>query len=148
MNDEFTYVILADDDQDDRDFFTEAFQELKINTKVNVFQDGQELMDYLLQPESVLPHILFLDLNMPIKSGIECLNEIKQQERLRDIAVAIYSTSASDEDIERTFIIGANIYIKKPNDFAKLKKVLSDVVTMNWQYHTSGLNKENFFLKL
>jgi CheY-like chemotaxis protein len=148
MTDEFTHVILADDDQDDRDFFTEAFQELKINTKVNVFQDGQELMNYLLKPESILPHILFLDLNMPIKSGIECLHEIKKEKRLKDIAIAIYSTSASDEDIEQTFVNGANIYIKKPNDFAKLKKVLSDVVTMNWQYHTSGLNKENFFLKL
>lgn len=130
------------------EIFLEAFQELKINTKVNVFQDGQELMEYLLKPDSILPHILFLDLNMPLKSGIECLHEIKKEARLKDIAVAIYSTSASDEDIEGTFVSGANIYIKKPNDFAKLKKVLSDVVTTNWQYHTSGLNKENFFLKL
>ncbi|MFT6749601.1 MAG: CheY-like chemotaxis protein, partial [Flavobacterium sp.] len=107
MTDEFTHVILADDDQDDRDFFTEAFQELKINTKVKVFQDGQELMNYLLKPDSILPHILFLDLNMPIKSGIECLHEIKKEARLKDIAVAIYSTSASDEDIESTFVSGA-----------------------------------------
>ena len=85
---------------------------------------------------------------MPIKSGIECLHEIKKEQHLKDIAIAIYSTSASDEDIEETFVKGANIYIKKPNDFTALKKILSDVVTINWQYQTSGLNKENFLLKM
>ena len=148
MSEDFIHIILADDDEDDRDFFSEAFSEIKIKTKVNLFNDGQQLMNYLLQADAALPHILFLDLNMPIKSGIECLHEIKQEEHLKDIAIAIYSTSASDEDIEETFVSGANIYIKKPNDFGTLKKVLSDVVTLNWQYQTSGLNKENFLLKM
>lgn len=148
MPEDFIHIILADDDEDDRDFFSEAFSEIKIKTKLNLFNDGEQLMNYLLNPDSLLPHILFLDLNMPIKSGIECLHEIKQEEHLKDIAIAIYSTSASDEDIEETFVSGANIYIKKPNDFVTLKKVLSDVVTLNWQYQTSGLNKENFLLKL
>lgn len=148
MAEDFIHIILADDDEDDRDFFSEAFSEIKIKTKLNLFNDGQQLMDHLLQPDCVLPHILFLDLNMPIKSGIECLHEIKEIDHLKDIAIAIYSTSASDEDIEETFVSGANIYIKKPNDFTTLKKVLSDVVTLNWQYQTSGLNKDNFLLKL
>lgn len=148
MPEDFIHIILADDDEDDRDFFSEAFSEIRIKTKLNLFNDGEQLMNYLLNPDSLLPHILFLDLNMPIKSGIECLHEIKQEEHLKDIAIAIYSTSASDEDIEETFVSGANIYIKKPNDFVTLKKVLSDVVTLNWQYQTSGLNKENFLLKL
>lgn len=148
MSDDFIHIILADDDQDDRDFFSEAFSEIKIKTKVNLFNDGQQLMDYLVKPDAILPQILFLDLNMPIKSGIECLHEIKEIDGLKDIAIAIYSTSASDEDIEETFVSGANIYIKKPNDFGTLKKVLSDVVTLNWQYQTSGLNKDNFLLKM
>lgn len=148
MAEDFIHIILADDDEDDRDFFSEAFSEIKIKTKLNLFNDGLQLMNHLLQPDCVLPHILFLDLNMPIKSGIECLHEIKEIDHLKDIAIAIYSTSASDEDIEETFVSGANIYIKKPNDFNTLKKVLSDVVTLNWQYQTSGLNKDNFLLKL
>ena len=148
MQQDYVHIILADDDQDDRDFFSEAFEEIKIKTKLNLFNDGQQLMNYLLQTDCVLPNILFLDLNMPLKSGIECLHEIKQNDHLKDIAIAIYSTSASDEDIEETFVNGANIYIKKPNDFNTLKKVLNDVVTINWQYQTSGLNKENFLLKM
>ena len=141
-------IILADDDEDDRLFFTDAFSELKINTRVNTFNDGVELMNYLNDVDCVLPHILFLDLNMPKKNGIECLLEIKKNSRFDTISIAIYSTSSSEEHIEETFVNGANIYIKKPNDFNTLKKVLSDVVTLNWQYHTSGLNKDNFLLRI
>ena len=139
------YIVLADDDEDDRLFFTDAFGELKINTKVNTYNDGVELMDYLNNDESILPDI---DLNMPRKSGKECLEEIRNNSRFQNIAVAIYSTSSSEEDIEETFVQGANIYIKKPSDFSVLKKILSDVVTINWQYHTSGLNKDNFLLRM
>ena len=148
MNKDYIHIILADDDEDDRMLFKDAFEELKINTKVNTFNNGVELMDYLNAPDSILPHVLFLDLNMPKKNGIECLHEIKKNSRFNDIAIAIYSTSSSEEHIEETFVQGANIYIKKPNDFVTLKKVLGDVVTINWQYHTSGLNKDNFLLRL
>lgn len=148
MTKDFINITLADDDEDDRLFFTDAFDELKINTRVNTFKDGLELMNYLNDVNSVLPNILFLDINMPKKNGVECLLEIKKNERFRDIAIAIYSTSSSEEHIEETFVNGANIYIKKPNDFQTLKKILSDVVTLNWQYHTSGLNKDNFLLRM
>lgn len=148
MDKDYIHIILADDDEDDRLLFTDAFEELKINTKVNTFNDGVELMDYLNSPDAVLPNVLFLDLNMPKKNGIECLYEIKRDERFSEIAIAIFSTSSSEEHIEETFVQGANIYIKKPSDFATLKKVLSDVVTINWQYYTSGLNRDNFLLRL
>lgn len=148
MEKDYIHIILADDDEDDRLFFTDAFDELKMKTKVQTYNDGVELMNYLMTENAVLPHVLFLDLNMPKKNGIECLHEIKANKRFDDIAIAIYSTSSSEEHIEETFVNGANIYIKKPNDFNTLKKVLSDVVTINWQYHTSGLNKDNFLLRM
>lgn len=148
MQTDYIHIILADDDEDDRLFFTDAFSELKINTKVNTYNDGVELMNYLNSDDAILPQVLFLDLNMPKKNGIECLHEIKSNSKLEDIAIAIYSTSSSEEHIEETFVSGANIYIKKPNDFESLKKILSDVVAINWQYHTSGLNKDNFLLRM
>lgn len=148
MDDDFIRIALADDDEDDRFFFEEAFEELKIKSKVVTFHDGDYLMDYLNDESCNLPNLLFLDLNMPRKSGMECLSEIKANPRFKNIAIAIYSTSASDEDVENTFVKGANIYIKKPNDFEVLKKILSEVVTINWQYKTSGLNKDNFLLRL
>jgi CheY-like chemotaxis protein len=148
MQEDYILITLADDDEDDRLFFTDAFDEMKIKTVVNTEKHGRELIEFLDHPESVLPNIIFLDLNMPILNGIECLKEIKLNDRFKDIAVAIYSTSSSEADVENTFVLGANIYIKKPSSFNDLKKILSDVVTINWQYHTNGLNKDNFLLRL
>ncbi|OYU78967.1 MAG: response regulator [Flavobacterium sp. BFFFF1] len=142
------HIILADDDEDDRNFFNDAIQELKMNNTLTIFKDGAELIDYLEDPDSIKPHIIFLDLNMPCKTGFDCLKEIRENTKFKDISIAIYSTSSSEKDIEETFIGGANVYIKKPNDFTKLKKVIKDVVNMNWQFHTSGLNKETFFFSV
>ena len=148
MQNELIHILLADDDEDDRLFFMDAFGEMKIRTKVRTVNDGVELIQHLTKPNIILPHVLFLDLNMPLKNGMECLKEIKTNDRFKDIAIAIYSTSASEEDIEHTFVNGANVYIKKPSDFDTLKKILSEVITINWQYHTSGLNRDNFLLSL
>jgi len=142
------HIMLADDDEDDRLFFKEAFEEVKIKYDITTFSDGEQLMHYLNQDDNALPDIIFLDLNMPRKSGMECLKEIRQNDRLKKISVAIYSTSSSEQDIEDTFVAGANVYIKKPNDFNMLKKVLSDVVHINWQYIVDGLNKDSFILSL
>lgn len=148
MQNNALYILLADDDEDDRLFFNDAFEEIKIQTKVDFVHDGMQLMEHLMDTNNKLPDILFLDLNMPKKTGKECLIEIKKTERLKNIIIAIYSTSSSEEDIEDTFIQGANIYIKKPSDFNTLKKIINEVVTVNWHYHTSGLNRDNFLLRL
>lgn len=142
------HIMLADDDEDDRLFFKEALQEMKVRTKVTLVNDGLQLMDYLNEPGSKLPDLVFLDLNMPLKSGMECLIEIRRNNKLKDLAIAIYSTSSSEEYIEEAFVKGANIYIRKPDDFSELKMMLEHVINLNWQYHTSGLKKENFLLNL
>lgn len=148
MTKDHTKILLADDDEDDRMIFSDAFKEVKIKTKVDVVKDGHELMDFLKKSDNDLPDVLFLDLNMPRKSGLECLAEIKSDKRLKDIAIVIYSTSASENDIEETFVKGANVYLKKPSDFALLRKLLSEVIILDWQYQTSGLNRDNFVLSL
>jgi CheY-like chemotaxis protein len=141
-------VMLADDDADDRMFFEEALEGTNIKYELTMFKDGFELLDYFAQEKNALPHILFLDLNMPGKSGIQCLEELRSIPRLRDMSIAIYSTSKADRDIEDTLSKGANIYIQKPSNFDKLKKVISHVLKTNWQFHLSGLNKETFFLNI
>jgi len=141
-------IVLADDDADDRFLFDEAISEIDVKTKLSLFNDGKALMDYLVLPDTILPEIVFLDLNMPIKNGMQCLKEIRSNEALKDLCVAIYSTSSSEEDIENTFVNGANVYINKPNSFSALKKAIEKVVKINWQYHTSALNRDNFLLRL
>jgi len=141
-------IILADDDPDDRMLFNDAINDIAIATNLSMYPNGQELMDYLLSDDVILPEIIFLDLNMPIKDGMECLKEIRKTKGLEHLCVAIYSTSSSEEDIENTFVNGANIYINKPNSYKKLKVALKRVLQMNWQYHTSSLNMNNFLLRL
>lgn len=148
QNNQTIKVILADDDEDDRLFFKEALEETKINVEVKMVPDGLALTNFFANNPDYNPHILFLDLNMPIKNGMEVLKELKAHNKWKDFIVAIYSTSNSEKDIEDTFVNGANIYITKPHDFGQLKKVLKEVLSINWQFHTSGLNKDTFLLNI
>lgn len=121
-------ILLADDDADDRITFSDAFQELKIRNELTMFCNGDDLMNYLRSAVIDIPQLLFLDLNMPRRSGLDCLHEIRKDKRFKNISVAIYSTSSSENEIAKTFAGGANLYIKKPTDYTKLKKIISEVV--------------------
>jgi CheY-like chemotaxis protein len=142
------HILLADDDADDRHLFVKAFSELKIKTIVHTVNDGVQLMEYLTKKNAVLPHIIFLDLNMPLKNGLECLKEIKTDKKLKDISIAIYSTSASEKNIEETFHNGANIYIHKPDNYISLKQILGRAVMTSWHYQEAPFDKANFLLRI
>lgn len=141
-------IVLVDDDEDDRFLFSEAFEELKVATELLLFKNGQEFIDYLDSGLQRIPKLIFLDLNMPIKNGMECLKYMRQNELFNDIFVAIYSTSSSEQDIEDTFLNGANIYIQKPNNYSTLTRVIDRAVRVSLQYDTSNLDRNNFLLKL
>jgi|EP00918_Siedleckia_nematoides_P061789 CheY-like chemotaxis protein len=138
-------LILAEDDEDDRMFFNDAFNAVKIRHTLTMVEDGDALMEHL-SSATELPHVLFIDLFMPGKTGMECLKEIRSDSRYHDVCIAIYSTSAQTSLQEEAFINGANIYIKKPKDFENLKRIISDVVQLSWQYVTDGLDRENFMV--
>lgn len=142
------HILLADDDESDRLLFTEAFAELKIKTIVHTVNDGIQLMEWLNMEDNRLPHLIFLDLNMPRKNGLECLQEIKRNEKLKDISIAIYSTSENEKDIEETFRYGANVYITKPNNFNQLKQVLEKAVKTAYLYQDESMIRENFLLRI
>lgn len=148
MENEPLLIFLADDDEADRLLFKEILQELKIKTTVVTFNNGLELMKSLEEEDTYLPHLLFLDVNMPLKSGLQCLKEIRSNEKLKDISIAIYSTSNNPSDIKETFLNGANIYINKPSDFNTLKKVLEKALLATFQYQYEDLKIENFLLKI
>ncbi|TDQ32353.1 response regulator [Zeaxanthinibacter enoshimensis] len=141
-------VALADDDEDDRLLFEDAINELKIKTKLLLFKNGLELMNYLKKPDAELPQVLFLDLNMPVMDGMRCLDEIRRDSRLKNLSVAIYSTSSSEKDIVETYVRGANIYLTKPSDFKKLQNAIQKILSINWQFHSSNLDKDNFILRI
>ena len=123
-------ILLADDDKDDRLFFENALKEITIPTQLKTVNDGEELMDYLGKNLKHLPDILFLDLSMPRKTGYECLTEIKENVKLKDIHVVVFSTSYTRDKVyelnlaNRLFEIGAQNYIRKPGDFKQLRNII------------------------
>ncbi|MDZ7719901.1 MAG: response regulator [Balneolaceae bacterium] len=141
-------VLLTDDDEDDRLIFKEILDEMDKDIIVRMVNDGKQLMDFLATENKPLPHIIFLDLNMPTMNGLECLKEIRNDDRYSDISIAIYSTSISEKDIEETFLHGANIYITKPAAYSELKKVLKKSLTAVRMNLNSELDRSNFVLKI
>lgn len=131
-------ILLADDDNDDCHFFKKALEDLALPTDLTIVHDGEQLMNYLSENSNNLPDILFLDLSMPRKNGMECLSEIKQDEKLKGLSLVMLSTSNSRETISDVFRIGANIYIHKPGDFAQLKQVIHHVLPIASEILYSG----------
>ncbi|WP_199535429.1 response regulator [Rhodohalobacter sp. SW132] len=142
------HVLLTDDDEDDRLIFKEILGEMDRNINLRMVNDGKQLMDYLTTENNPLPHIIFLDLNMPNMSGVECLKEIRSHEKYNDISIAIYSTSTSKKDIDDTFYHGANIYITKPAAYSELKKVLKKSLSVVRLNLNSEFDRSNFVLKI
>jgi CheY-like chemotaxis protein len=138
-------LLLADDDDDDCMFFKEALDELSLSTNLSVVNDGEQLMNLLIKEERVLD-VLFLDLNMPRKNGFDCLAEIKENERLKNIPVIIFSTSFNAEVVELLYDKGANYYIRKPAYFSDLKKVISHALDLIVQNPNERPPKELFVL--
>jgi CheY-like chemotaxis protein len=117
-------ILLADDDMDDCNFFKHALEELSQSAQLTTVHDGEQLMNYLSDHIRQLPDVLFLDINMPRKNGLECLSEIKRNPIFKDIPVVMFSTSNSWDTINMLFKSGSHVYIHKPSDFAQLKQVI------------------------
>lgn len=123
--------LMADDDPDDRLLIKEAFQESLISNSIYFVEDGVELLDYLRRQDkyahhsnSPTPDLILLDLNMPRKDGREALAEIKSDPHLRYIPVVVLTTSKAEEDIMRSYDIGAASYITKPVTFDGLVEAI------------------------
>ncbi len=140
------HIILAEDDPDDRFFFTEALSNLNDSIKLSIFENGEELLDHLFNPLSEKPDLLFLDLNMPRRNGSECLAKIRHHDGLQELPVIIYSTSLYEEIIEHLFLLGATHYIRKTTIQElqlMLAFVLAKVRTQNIRKKTA---RADFFL--
>ena len=125
-----TTILMADDDEDDRQMTLEAMEEARLANEMRFVVDGEELMDYLHRrgayangADAPRPGIILLDLNMPKKDGREALAEIKSDPDLRRIPVVVLTTSRADEDVFRTYDLGVNSFITKPVTFAGLVEV-------------------------
>lgn len=123
-------ILLADDDEDDRDFFADIIHQVNGPVHLVCASNGSELIKKLIQVHENLPDLLFLDLNMPGKDGRECLCEMKSHEKLRDLQVIVCSTSSSPDDINYVYDKGADLYLIKPTNFATYYELLKNVLDM------------------
>lgn len=141
-------IILADDDEGDRMLFKEALSEMLVEANITIVNNGLLLMEHLSLPDLVIPNLIFLDLNMPMKNGFACLEEIRGNEKFKEVFIAIYSTSGSENDINETFTKNANIYIKKPSDYAGLVAILRKAISAAHLYEVGTFNRANFVLNI
>ena len=123
-------ILMADDDADDRMLAEDAMRESRLGNTFRCVEDGQELMDYLNHAgkyaggNAPRPGLILLDLNMPRKDGRQALEEIKSNPELRRIPVVILTTSKTDEDVLRSYDLGANSFITKPVTFDRLVEIV------------------------
>lgn len=138
-------ILLADDDTDDCHFFREALADLVPAANFSAVHNGEELMDLLTKETAKLPNILFLDLNMPRKNGFECLAEIKLNNKLKTVPVIVFSTSLEQEVVNSLYNTGAQYFIRKPSEFAQLKKIILHTITLTMENNIQPA-KEHFVL--
>lgn len=140
-------ILLADDDKDDCMFFNEALQELEQPTQLITVNGGIELMQYLRANTIQLPDVIFLDLNMPRKNGLACLEEIKQSEKFNAMQVIIFSTFFDEDTAYRLRKIGAQACICKPSDFSELKTVIQDSLAQVAEKIYAAAAQKGFLLR-
>ena len=127
-----TNLFLAEDDDEDIMFFTDIISDISPDIQITVAKNGIELMS-LLKAEKLLPDFIFLDLNMPIKTGFECLKEIRSSEKWKAIKIVILTTSSQREQIKEVYKMGADLYLQKPNSYSTFRDTLSKCLQMDWE---------------
>lgn len=138
------HVLIADDDNDDIGFFHDTLQDISKDIKISTVNNGAELMEFL---HAIVPDIIFLDINMPCKTGIECLAEIRELHNLSRIPVVIYSTANIPKQIEKTYELGANLYFEKPHSYKGMKDGLTKILSKTSQMLLSEMPMDEYVIR-
>jgi CheY-like chemotaxis protein len=140
-------ILLAEDDEDDQSFLRHALLDSGIGSELTAVTNGKELIDLLLEyPDPGAPDIIFLDINMPVMDGKNCLREIRRLEKFSTIPVIILSTSTRLKDIEDTYRDGANRYISKMLFYSDSAKWIMRLFAGDWRQGLADLSRERFVL--
>ncbi len=120
-------LLLADDDIDDRELFCEALEIIDRDIICHIVADGREALN-MLDRLDTLPQLIFLDINMPVMDGWQCLKKLKENARYRNIPVIIIYTSSHQREITIAKSLDALCYFTKPHNFNELIRVLQAIV--------------------
>lgn len=133
-------IVIADDDADDVEMFQSAIDETCPDIELSVATDGAKLIKLLEKMPT--PDAIFLDLNMPNKSGKECLEEIRANDDFDDVPIVILSTSNQQDEIKFCLNNGANHYFVKPNSYSGLKNIIESICSGNLDLAVSENNNK------
>ena len=124
-------IILADDDQDDHEFFKEALMEIAPSSKLTIVKNGDELLSLL---RHYIPDFIFLDLDMPCKNGLECLTEIRSNPKIKNIPIVIFSSTTRPANIDTAYELGADLFFIKPSAYKDLTSSISAILKLDWKF--------------
>jgi CheY-like chemotaxis protein len=137
------HLLFVDDDSDESYLFNEALEQSGLKFSLSRAKDGNDLIEFLKQEP--LPDIVFIDLNMPYKDGMEALIEIRRDEKFEKLPLVIYSTTKNNKHIDSSYQHGASLFVIKPNTFDGMVQVVKKVCTIDWQ-HFSTPQREDFLI--
>jgi CheY-like chemotaxis protein len=121
--------LLVDDDADDASLFCEALTRIAPVIECHTVENGLKLFEWLSTLDADKPDIIFLDINMPLMNGWECLQKLKDTSNFKNIPTIMYSTSSAKKDVDKAYSLGAQLFVTKPDDFSELSKFLQVVAT-------------------
>lgn len=133
-------ILYADDDTLDLEVFNEIADDLEVDTLT--FKDGDRLLEQLKNPPPEAK-IVLLDINMPKKSGIEVLEEIRSSENFQQLPIVMFSTTSDEGVVKRCFEAGANLFLTKSSDFKMLKNSLKHVFELDYENFVT--TADNFY---
>jgi CheY-like chemotaxis protein len=126
-------VLLVEDDEGDVLMTREAFEYYKIRNRLHVVSDGEQALQFLHREgqyaDAPRPGLILLDVNLPRRSGLEVLAELKQDDELLTIPVIMLTTSQAEEDIVRSYSLHANAFVSKPVDFERFIDAIRQIDT-------------------
>lgn len=140
-----TTLLLVEDDEDDRMFFSQAIKEIDIDVCFKSLTNGLEALNYL-ETSAALPHAIFLDINMPIVDGYNCLKQIRSNACYDDIVIFMYSTCYIQETANKFKNAGADFYIRKPISFKELKQLIEKALNLLPKKTALIKNGNNFLI--
>ena len=120
-------IFYADDDGDDRELFAEALNEVNPGIKLVLAANGHELIE-LLEDQGGVPDFIFLDINMPVMSGKECLKALRKVDRLRSVPIIMYTTTSNKEEFKNLVLLGAAGCVVKGISFKAIKDSLRSIL--------------------
>ena len=125
-------IIIAEDDEEDVDLFKDVLKDLAVDVHLQVAANGVELIK-MMEDAEVFPELIFLDLNMPLKNGMLCLEEIRLNQHWKSVKVIILSTSSHQDQIKAAYDKGADYYMVKLSNYNDFKNAIAACLHKNWQ---------------